>query len=137
MNNVIWRGQPSQWLNFGCFLICGLLFWLIVPIFIALWRWLVVRSMRYELTADRLFVYSGVLNKRIDELELYRVKDYSQSNPFLLRLVGLGNLTLYTSDRSDSTVQISAISDATQVRGLLREYVEKCRAKKGVRELDT
>ena len=136
MNNVIWRGQPSQWLNFGWFLICGLLFWLIVPIFIALWRWLVVRSMRYELTADRLFVYSGVLNKKIDELELYRVKDYSQSNPFFLRLVGLGNVILFTSDRSDSTIQISAIPDATQVRGMLREHVEKCRAKKGVREID-
>lgn len=136
MSDVIWRGKPSQWLNFGWFVICGLLFWLVVPVFVAFWRWLVIRNTRYELSSDRLFTYSGVLNKSIDELELYRVKDYSQLNPLLLRVVGLGNLVLITSDRTHAEVIIVAIPDVTEVRAMLRANVEKCRAKNNVREID-
>ena len=136
MSDVTWRGRPSQWVNFGWFVICGLFFWLVIPIFIALWQWLAVRNTRYELTSDRLFTYSGVLNKTVDELELYRVKDYSQSHPLLLRMVGLGNISLKTSDRTDPDVLISAIPDATEVRAMLRTNVEKCRTSRGVREID-
>lgn len=134
MDNIIWRGRPSQWLNFGCFVVCGLLFWLVVPMFVAWWRWLAIRNTRYELSTDRLFTYSGVLNKKTDELELYRVKDYSQESPFFLRLVGLSNVLLKTSDDSHPYVNIKAISDATSVRQLLRTNVEACRAKSKVRE---
>ncbi len=35
-----------------------------------------------------------------NELELYRVKDIVLNEPFLLRLVGLSNIVLVTSDRS-------------------------------------
>ena len=134
MDGVIWRGKPSQLLNLGSFIVCGLLFWLVVPIFIALWRWLVIRNTRYELTSDRFFTYSGVLNKKVEELELYRVKDYSQNSPFLLSLAGLSNVVLESSDRTTPSVIIHGIKDATEVRQMLRTNVEACRRKNGVRE---
>ena len=134
MDNIIWSGRPSQWLNFKWFLACGLLFWLVVPILIAWWRWLVIRNTRYELTTQRLFTYHGVLNKEIDELELYRVKDFSQKSPFFLRLVGLGVVQVDTTDRSHPVVTINGITDASEVRQLLRTNVEACRRKTNVRE---
>lgn len=134
MDGIIWRGKPSQLLNIGTFVVCGLLFWLVVPIFIAWWRWLIIRNTRYELTAERFFTYSGVLNKKIEELELYRVKDYSQNSPFFLQLAGLSNVALESSDRTTPSVKIRAIKDATEVRQLLRTNVEICRKKNGVRE---
>ncbi|PAA33108.1 hypothetical protein CJU79_23045 [Pseudomonas fragi] len=134
MDNIIWSGRPSQWLNFKWFLACALLFWLVVPIIVAWWRWLVIRNTRYELTTQRLFTYHGVLNKEIDELELYRVKDFSQKSPFFLRLVGLGVVQVETTDRTDPSVTINGIKDASEVRQLLRTNVEACRRKTNVRE---
>ena len=79
---------------------------------------------------------TGVLNKRVDELELYRVKDYAMEQPLMLRLVGLGNVTMVTSDASTPTVAMRAIPGAEQVREKLRSAVQAERDRKRVRELD-
>jgi hypothetical protein len=76
------------------------------------------------------------LNRKLDELELFRVKDYSMNQPLFLRLVKLGNLTLVTSDASSPTVAIRAIPDVETVREKLRSAVQSERDRKRVRELD-
>ena len=133
---TVWLGTPSQVINLGAFLLLGLFFWLVIPLFIILWKWLVVKNMKYELTTERLRMRHGVLNKKLDELELYRVRDYKLDQPFFLRLFSLGNIILQTSDRTHPTVVIQAIPDAENLREQLRTYVEACRTRKGVRELD-
>lgn len=134
--NAVWSGTPSQVINLPSFVLLGLFFWLVIPIFIILWRWLVLKNTRYELTTERLRIRHGVLNKKMDELELYRVRDYQLEEPFWLRLFGLGNITLQTSDRSHPVVILRAIRDSQQVREQIRSAVEECRVKKRVREVD-
>ncbi|MGQ0834818.1 MAG: PH domain-containing protein [Gammaproteobacteria bacterium] len=133
---TVWTGTPSQVINLGVFIVCGLLFWLIVPLFIIVWKWLVTWSTRYELTTERLKTRVGVINKKMDELELYRVRDYKLEQPLMLRLFSLGNLILQTSDRSNPVVMLRAVPDAEQLREQIRALVEECRRQKGVREVD-
>ena len=132
----LWRGTPSQLVNLGWYILWLLLFWLVIPLFILLWQWLVIRNTVYELTSERLKLRSGVLNKHLDEVELYRVRDYKLEQPFFLRLVGLGNIVLQTSDRSHPRVRLRAIRGGEQLYERVRAAVEECRARKGVRELD-
>jgi uncharacterized membrane protein YdbT with pleckstrin-like domain len=133
---TVWLGTPSQVINLGSFILLGLFFWLVIPLFVILWKWLVVKNMKYELTTERLRLRHGVFNKKLDELELYRVRDYKLDQPFFLRIFSLANIILQTSDRSHPTVIIQAIPDAENLREQLRIYVEACRTRKGVRELD-
>jgi uncharacterized membrane protein YdbT with pleckstrin-like domain len=133
---LVWSGSPSQIINLPVYVACTLLFWLVVPIFIAIWKWLVVHNIRYELTSERLRIRRGVLNKELEELELYRVRDYRLEQPFWLRLFSLGNVTITTTDVSQSQVTLRAIPDSERVRELIRRNVEDCRTKKGVRSLD-
>lgn len=132
----IWKGSPSQWINFGTYIICFLFCWLVIPIFIALWKFLVVKTWKIEITDQRLITEKGVLSKTTDELELYRVKDLRLDQPLLLRLVGLSNIVLLTSDRTNPTVIIPSITDGKNVREKLRVAVEARRDMKGVRETD-
>ena len=132
----IWVATPSQVMNLHVFIICGLLFWAVVPLFYALYKWLAVKSIKYELSNERLITRSGILNKKTDELELYRVKDYQFEQPILLRFFSLGNIVLRTSDRSHSEVVIRAIENGEELRETLRSHVEACRVKKGVKEVD-
>ena len=90
MNNLVWKGRPSQLTNILVYLF---LFWTIV---IPLYRYLKTRFTIFELTSDRFRTKIGILSQKVDELELYRVRDYEVFKPFLLRLFGLGNLTLIT-----------------------------------------
>lgn len=133
---VVWTGSPSQILNVPAYLVCALLFWLVVPIFVAAWKWLVLRNIKYELTSERLRIRQGVLNKMLDELELYRVRDYKLEQPFYLRIFSLGNITLRTTDTSHPYIVLHAIRDGEQVREQLRSHVEECRVKKRVLPLD-
>ena len=132
----LWSGTPSQLVNLPLYILWLLLFWLVIPLFIMLWQWLVVRNTIYELTSERLRLRSGVLNKQLDEVELYRVRDYQLEQPFFLRLFGLGNITLQTSDRSHPAVRLRAVRDGEQLYEQIRRAVEHSRASKGVRELD-
>lgn len=128
----IWSGGPSQWQNLGWWVACVL----ILPIPFALWRWLVVRNMRYVLTDQRLKSSSGVFNRVTEDLELYRIKDTRFAQSFWQRMVGIGDIELSTSDATTPLVRLANIRKADEVRDTLRGLVEKRRDAKRVRELD-
>lgn len=148
---TFWKASPSQWLNIGPFTICILLaagiitggvffppafIGLIIPIVYAVSRFLIVRCQTFELTTQRLRITKGVINQNIDEIELYRVKDIVVERKWWMRITGLGNIQLETSDRSMPRLQIPAIRDCIGLREELRKLVEAMRDKKRVREMD-
>jgi uncharacterized membrane protein YdbT with pleckstrin-like domain len=130
--NIIWVGRPSQLTNFKYFLLCLL----IVPIPYAIWKWLEVRCIQYELTTQRLRFSQGVFTRKTDEIELYRIKDTALVEPFWERMFSLGNVVLITSDRSTPELILVAIAHAAEVREKIRAQVEVVRTSKGVREVD-
>jgi uncharacterized membrane protein YdbT with pleckstrin-like domain len=132
----LWKDSPSQVDNLGTFIICGFTFWLIIPIFYALYKFLQTKCHAYELTTERLKITKGILSKREDMLELYRVKDISIIKPFFLRIFNCANIILNTSDKSTPIIIIPAIPEPEKVRELLRTHVETMRDRKGVREVD-
>lgn len=129
---AIWQGSPSQWTNIVPFLLCVL----IVPIPWAVYRWLATRCTKFVLTSQRLRMEEGILSRRFDDIELYRVKDITLSQPFIQRMVGLGSIRLLTSDASHPTLTLPAIADPMEVRDVIRQQVEHMRRERGVRELD-
>lgn len=133
---TIWEGSPSQWTNFKLFLACGLLCWLVVPIFIAAWRWLETSRHVYRVTSQRIIVTQGVLTRRTDQLELYRAKDASLIEPFWLRVIKRGHVDLVTSDSTTPFLRLQAVPNADVLREQLRNAIESLRASKGIRELD-
>ena len=132
----VWFGTPSQIVNLGNFIILGLFFWLVIPLFFILWHWLVIKNTKYELSTQQLRTKTGVFNKKTDVLELYRVKDYHLEQPFYYRIFSLGDVVIKTSDISDPFIKLRAISNSADILAKLRTCVENCRADKGVREFD-
>jgi uncharacterized membrane protein YdbT with pleckstrin-like domain len=132
----IWKGSPSQWINFGVYTLCILFIWLIAPILVVLWKFLVVKTWNIEITDQRLIEEKGILSKTIEEIELYRVKDIRYEQPFFLRLLGLSNIIMLTSDKTHPIVKIPAIKDGKNLREQLRLAVDIRRDKKRVRETD-
>jgi uncharacterized membrane protein YdbT with pleckstrin-like domain len=132
----VWFGTPSQVVNLGTFIFMGMFFWLVFPLLIIIGKWLAIKNTKYELTTERLRTRHGILSKKTDELELYRIRDYKFDQPFFLRLFSLGNIILETSDKSHPQVILRAIPNGEELREKLRTLVEACRTKKRVREVD-
>lgn len=133
---VVWEGTPSQVINLGTYVLCTLLCVLIVPIFIALWKYAVTRTTRYTLTTQRLSFRRGVFSKETDVMELYRIKDMRVIEPFFLRMFGKGDIVMDTSDRSHPEFTLRAVPDPDKLRDTIRRYVEMRRDEKRVREVD-
>jgi len=133
---TIWRGTSSQVKNLGIFILCGLFCWLIVPIFIALARYLQTSNKVYELTSERLKITQGVFSKATSTVELYRVKDIEVRQPFIYRMLGVENIHLTTSDASSPSLDFDAIPITVGLPDKLRHQVEIIRVQKRVREID-
>ncbi|RYD50923.1 MAG: PH domain-containing protein [Verrucomicrobiaceae bacterium] len=148
---VLWKGSPSQVLNLGKYLVAlllaigiavgGLFFplaWaaLLIPLAWVIWTFVETKSVRHELTTERIRMTSGIFNQKLDDVELYRVKDTSMERPFWYRMFGLSTLVIETSDRSQPRIEIKAVHNGEELRETLRKQVEFWRDKKRVREVD-
>ena len=67
---------------------------------------------------------------------MYRVRDYTVEKPFIMRLFGLGNLTLITSDKTNPKIYLYAIRNVESVRDVFRKNVEATRKQTGTKEVD-
>lgn len=151
--SVIWTGSPSQWLNAGWFVAClvgAAAFFAaavilaqpliaagaVIPFLVALWKALVVGTTRIRVTTERITTTMGIFSRHKWDTELYRVKDTTLHEPFLLRLVRRANILIVSSDRSTPVVALRALPDAEWLRQQIRMNVERLRLKRGVREMD-
>ena len=97
---------------------------------IYLWR----LNTRYSLTDERLIIETGILSKHIDEIELFRIKDTKLSQGLCQRFVGLGNISVSSTDNTKDII-IVCIPNAKEKREQLRNLANAARSKKGVRTL--
>lgn len=149
---TIWQGARSQITNGGIYALCLLLLvgigfgglakplvWIavLVPLLWFAWVWISTAAEGFELTTERLRMKRGVLNQVFDEVELYRVKDVSLSRGVFERSMGLGTVTLETSDRGQERILIRSVRKSEELREHLRKQVEVVRDRKRVREVDT
>lgn len=110
----------------------------VVAIVIGGLRWIEDRSTKYELTTDRLILHRGLVNKSIDEVELYRVKDVRIDFSLINQMADIGTLTLTTSDETTRAqpLVMRDIHRARARREEVRTRVEAARRRRGVREFD-
>ncbi len=129
---ILWKGTPSQWINFMAFISCIL----IITIPFVFWIWLKTRNRKFEITNERIIETNGVFSRKTSELELYRVKDLQLEEPFFLRLVKLSNIQMLTSDRTNPVYSIPGIPNGVVLKEKLRKAIEHRRDVKRVRETD-
>jgi uncharacterized membrane protein YdbT with pleckstrin-like domain len=88
---------------------------------------------RYSLNEDRLFLSVGFLNIRDDELLLYRVRDINTKRNLWQRMLGVGTVTIVSSDSTQPTLVLKNIKDPIAVKELIHKQVEDQKIKRRVR----
>lgn len=125
------RGTLAGW---GTLLLCLVGIGLIIVLI----KWFQNLATTYEVTEDRLILHRGILNKSIDEIELYRIKDIRIDFTLINQMAGIGTITLLSSDETTGSrpFVIRDVEQAQARREKLRELVNAARVKRGVREFD-
>jgi membrane protein YdbS with pleckstrin-like domain len=155
--DLVWKGSPSQWLNFWWFVLTGALVLgglvlallglfaggAIIGPLIALgaaglgaYRFLLVRTERFTLTTQRLKVEKGIIARAVEETELYRVVDTAANQSVLQRLLGVGTLTVVTSDERNPNIVMPWVPDPRGLREKIRTLGEARRRWRKVAEIE-
>lgn len=85
------------------------------------------RAVRYRLTAQRLEVERGVLGRRYESIDLWRVRDVVLEQTLLERMRGVGRITVLSTDQVDPELQIGPVASAKALYDRLRDAVAAAR----------
>jgi membrane protein YdbS with pleckstrin-like domain len=134
---VLWEENPSHWTRFASYLLATLLIAAFgLGLIIMLIIYLTVRFTKYKLTDQRLIITKGIFTRHIETVELYRIKDIKYDASFWQRMVGIGNIRMISSDRSTDKISLLGFADSMKKFDQIRQGVETCRMKRGVKEFD-
>ena len=88
---------------------------------------------RYAVSDDRLFLSTGLLNIKDEEILLYRVRDLSLSRSLGQRIFGVGTIVVTSSDKSQPVLHIKNVKDPAMVKELIHTQVEEMKIRRRVR----
>jgi len=112
------------------------LVWLAVSSAIfAVYRYLYIRKITYIIATEYLQISRGLFFRRIDTIELFRVKDYILEQPLLLQILRLMDLQLFTTDPVNTVIWLRGIPRSDLVE-TLRERVLATRRYNRIYELN-
>jgi membrane protein YdbS with pleckstrin-like domain/DNA-directed RNA polymerase subunit RPC12/RpoP len=90
-------------------------------------------SLLYRLSTQRLFVYRGLISRRIEELELFRVRDIDVLQNFWERIFHYGRMTVYSTDATTPKFEIVGLGDPLRVKDIIRFNFRNARIRERVR----
>ena len=113
MNDV---KSPSQIINLPYYLLCLLLTPFLIGIFMFIHRYLITKydTFYISLAEQRIILSKGVFNKVTNDIELYRIKDITLIEPFWLRIIGLSNIKIISSDATMPEVTLKAVKNGNK-----------------------
>jgi len=82
-----------------------------------------LKATHYRVTNQRLTIESGLVGKRVDDIDLRTVEDVGLEQSALERLLGVGRLTIVSTDRQRPRLQLFGVADPREVRERVRAGV--------------
>ena len=109
--------RASDLIGFGWIATAVLLAIQIVALLVA---WLRLRSTLYTVTNQRVLLERGVFSKTVDEIDLRYVDDSQFTQTFIDRMLGIGNVTLMSSDKNTPQYVLHSVKDPRAIREMVR-----------------
>jgi uncharacterized membrane protein YdbT with pleckstrin-like domain len=99
------------------------------------YKYFLVLSASYYLTGQQLIIEKGVFTRKVNYLELYRIKDILVNQPLWMKALGLMNITLLSFDTAESLLILKGIR-ISSLPQTIRNHVQECRRRNKVLTVD-
>lgn len=83
----------------------------------------------YTVTTQRIIRKSGLIGKKVEEIELLRVKDLSIQQSVRERLFGVGNILVLSEDPRTPELTLEDVKDVHEVKDIIRKAVREEKAR--------
>jgi uncharacterized membrane protein YdbT with pleckstrin-like domain len=132
---ILWQGGPT-WRAWAVRWIAG---WVLLPVLVGLFLlvpvWMRTRSKRWKLTSKRVEVESGLLSKRIDTLELWRIRDIEFRQSLVDRMAGVSSIVITAHDPAQPVIEVRCSPGDRAVYDRLMSALMIARQQRGVMNL--
>lgn len=126
---VLFDGSPSWKAWFWSYVLaCVTVIGLLALPFLQIRR----KSVRYVITDRNIDYELGVLSKRVETLQLWRVRDIDFQQSALERLLGIARISVFTKDATDPVLVMEGLPASREIFDGLKEAVELARQQKVV-----
>jgi membrane protein YdbS with pleckstrin-like domain len=105
-------------------------------VFILICKIIKLKSIRYRISADRVEWSRGILERRIDNIDMFRVMDLRLHRSFLDCLVGIGTVVLITSDKTDPEFEFAKVHRSKQLYDIIKKVSLDADSKRSVIHLE-
>jgi uncharacterized membrane protein YdbT with pleckstrin-like domain len=90
-------------------------------------------SILYRLSTQRLFLIRGLVSRKIEELELFRVRDIQVTQSVWQRILGFGRMTVFSTDASAPKFEMLGVAKPLRVKDAIRVHFRTARLRERVR----
>lgn len=97
---------------------------LVVGVAVVFGRYLVWTNTRYVITSSELYTKRGVISRDVTQFRLERVQNTSLSQSGLGRLLGYGDLTVYTAGSGDPELTFERVPNPEVASSRLSDQLE-------------
>ena len=94
-----------------------------------------LRRTRYHIGCEQLISQHGVLSRKTDYMEQYRIVDFVEHQSLMQQLCGLKTVRIFSTDRNTPRLDLVGIEYDFDAVTLIRERVEYNKRKKGIYEI--
>jgi membrane protein YdbS with pleckstrin-like domain len=133
---LIWEGHPTWKAWAGKWIAGWALLPLVVGLFLLATVWMRTRSQRWKLTSKRIEIERGLFGKRVDTLELWRVRDVELRQSALDRFLGVSSILVTAHDGSYPALEIRGVPGDRTIYDRLMTAVMQARQQRGVMNLN-
>ncbi|MFA5554859.1 MAG: PH domain-containing protein [Phycisphaerae bacterium] len=74
----------------------------------------------YEISTDRIEYNRGVLDRKVDNIDMFRVADLKLRRSLLDCMLGIGEVTLITTDKSDPTFKFEKLRSSRKLYDIIK-----------------
>ncbi len=95
-----------------------------------------LKMIYYEVTADRIEWSRGILDRRVDNVDMFRVIDLKMRRSLLDCIFGVGTVALITTDKTDPEFEFEKVQDCRYLYDIIKKASLEADRKTGVVHLE-
>lgn len=126
----------NQYITFQSYRILASVVIGVIAVLILALKIIILKSTAYEVTADRIEWERGILNRKIDNVDMFRVVDMKLHRSILDCLIGIGTVTLFTKDETDPEFDFYKVRNPRKIFNILKKASLAADARQGVIHLE-
>ena len=130
------RLNEQQKVMFGRYRVAGGIGFIALVICILLFKAVNLKAIRYEVSEDRIEWSRGILDRRVDNLDMFRVVDLSLRRSLLDCIFGIGTISLITTDKTDPKFAFRKIKRCRRLYDVIKNASLTADRKTGVVHLE-